>query len=281
MKNINKIIYFLIVLVTFSSCDNEADTVASIRGTNGVIVNIKNNSTGTFLGSPESGVEMANAMVTISDAQVDLVVSKVSGDMDGVSKMQLVKSLNGGTEILVTEGTSFPLTATASNITELIAGLGVDANDLRIGDKITYKVITLKANGDKFYFDANMGEFSVTLNCSYDLAGSYTMTNSVCGSEETVVISQNTDGTWHLTHADGGLLNFCSSNDIKNPGDIAVSCGGTVEHIGVAYCEGGNYGIGCIAGGIWNQDSGTLVLDNTNAFFGWADAEYTSTYVKQ
>jgi len=280
MKKLNKIVYLFIAVMLFYSCNSDVETVAKIKDTNGIIVNIASSSTGSFLGSPEAGVEdLSMASVTISESLANIVVNKISGSMSGVEKIQLTKSLNGSNRVLVTEGTTFPLTAEMMNISDLLNGLGVDESDLRIGDVIAFEVRTVQNDGDVYYFNKSMGKFSMTLNCSYDLAGTYTMTNSVCGSSETVTISQNSDGTWLASHADGGLLNFCSTNDLTNPGSFAVSCGGIVEASdNVTYCDG--YGIGCIAGGEWNQETGTLVLNNTNDFFSWADAEYTSTYVR-
>jgi len=114
------------------------------------------------------------------------------------------------------------------------------------------------------------------------------MTNSLPESEclglpQTVNITQNPDGTWYLETADGGLLQFCSENTtLPNPGSFIVECGGIVSPHptnGVDYCF--DFDIGCITGGSWDQNTGILILENSNGFFEWAPSNYTSTYVRQ
>ena len=125
--------------------------------------------------------------------------------------------------------------------------------------------------------------FNITVNCFADLTGAYTVTNSQCGSGSsgtipTVNISQTPDGNWYLETADGGLLQYCTSNTaLVNDGTISVVCGQVQPSDNIAFCP--DYGIGCITGGTWNQEDGILELELNDGFFGVGD--YTATYVRQ
>ncbi len=279
MKNLKYITLAVFSLVLLFSCETDEDTVAKVADETGVLINVSSQSSGAFLGSPEQGIDIPMAPVTISDASLNLVVTQVSGSLSNISKMEVVKSLNGGPEVSVAESSTLPFTVELNSVDELLSGLGISESDLRIGDELVFKVKAIQTDGDVYYYNASMGVFKLVLNCSYDLTGTYTMTNSVCASVETVTISQNADGTWFASQADGGLLQFCSSNStLTNQGSFAVSCGGIVlPSSDVRFC--GSNGIGCIQGGTW--DGNTLILQNGNTFFSWADSSYTSTYVRQ
>ncbi|GGH34633.1 hypothetical protein IA57_08225 [Mangrovimonas yunxiaonensis] len=291
MKNIHKLLLGLLFVSAFTACesDDEAEVIEG-RDTAGAMVNVEVAAGSGLYGSPEAGVDLEDALVTISDASAVVNVTKASGSLGDIQKFELIKFFNGDdtsgaadTAVTVAESSTLPFTATLSSIDDFLAGLNMQSEDLRIGDSFIFKVKVYKNDGSQYYY-AN-SRFALTLNCFYDLTGTYVMTNNVCASSEIVQISANSDGTWYATHADGGLLNFCSSNDITNPGSFAVLCGGVVDasntNDGPDYCQGGGYGIGCIVGGSWDQDAGILVLENTNAFFSWAPAEYMSTYVRQ
>ena len=114
--------------------------------------------------------------------------------------------------------------------------------------------------------------------CFADLSGTYTMTNSVCGAEVTdVTITANEDGGWYLSTADGGLLQYCTSNTgLQNDGVIIEVCGEIVPSDDVAFC--GSNGIGCITGGTWDAEAGVLTLEHNDTFFGVGN--YTSQYVR-
>lgn len=279
MKNLKNIALAVFSLVLLFSCGTDEKTVAKVADENGVLINVSSQSSGAFLGSPEQGVDIPMAPVTVSDAFLNLVVAQVSGSLSNISKMEVVKSLNGGPEVSVAESSTLPFTVELTSIEDFLSGLGMGESDLRIGDELVFKVKAHQTDGDVFYYNDAMGVFKLVLNCSYDLTGTYTMTNTVCASVVTVNITQNADGTWYVDQADGGLLQFCSSNTtLTNQGSFAVSCGGVVlPSSDVRFC--GGYGIGCIQGGTW--DGNTLILQNGNDFFSWADSSYTSTYVRQ
>jgi hypothetical protein len=291
MKKIKNIILAMVGLLTIASCGTDADTVAEVKGEAGFTINVTQSSSGALLGSPESGVEIEDASVAFSDASLNLMITSVSGSLEDVEKIEIVKFFNGDLETsgdsagsVVAETTSLPFTFSYSTISEFLEGTGVSESDLRIGDYFTFRVRVVKKDGEVYYFNSGMGRFQLTINCSYDLNGTYTMTNSVCSASVTVAISQNSDGTWYAETADGGLLQFCSTNTtIQNDGSFAVGCGGVVTAIegGPAYCEGGGYGIGCITGGTWDQENGVLNLEHSDVFFSWSGGTYTSTYVRQ
>ncbi|MCX2679440.1 hypothetical protein OOZ15_05745 [Galbibacter sp. EGI 63066] len=280
MKNITYIIFALFILSIPMSCvDDDNDELTGNAATGGVMIDIKSDSEGQFLGSPESGVDLSEAMVDVTSASLHLVINQVSGSLEDVEKLEIVKSLNGGEESLVSETTSLPYTLDLNSIGDLLSGTGVSESDLRIGDQLAFKIKVYKSDGDILSYANSIGVFAMTLNCSYDLAGTYTMSNTYCESLETVTISQNADGTWYASTADGGLLQFCTTNtSLQNDGNFSVSCGGVVPPSDdVAFC--GSNGIGCITGGTWDQETGILILEHSDAFFDAGN--YTSTYVRQ
>lgn len=291
MKKLKYLFLGLSALTAFTACNSEAQDEAEVfegRGTAGILINVSQNSSGALLGSPEAGVDLADAQIAFSADYLDFVITSVSGDFDSgdVDRLEIYKSYNGGEQILVGETTELPYSFSYESIDGFVEGTGLTADQLRIGDVFTFAVKVVKNNGAVYSYGPDMGRFSLTINCSYDLAGTYLMSNDVCNNPQTVTISQNSDGTWYASTADGGLLQFCSSNTgLQNDGSFAVGCGGVVDATatagGPAYCSGGGYGIGCIAGGTWDQEAGILKLDHTNAFFTWASGEYTSTYVRQ
>ncbi|MBP1839008.1 hypothetical protein [Formosa algae] len=286
MKNLLYICFVMLSVLSFTSCqETDTDTVVETEGEAGVLVNVSNYSSGALLGSPESGKELDEASIEFSESYLTLVVTKQSGDFSqGVESIQAYKSLNGGEEILIGSSESLPFSVEYTTIEEFVDGTGLDVADLRIGDSFSFIIKVVKTDGSVYTYNTSMGRFLLAINCSYDLNGTYTMTNSVCGSEVEVEISQNSDGTWYASTADGGLLQYCTTNTtLQNFGSFAVSCGGIVDASTTAggpdYCEGGDYGIGCITGGTWDQETGILQMTHNDAFFGVG--AYTSTYVRK
>ncbi|WP_299778379.1 hypothetical protein [uncultured Formosa sp.] len=288
MKNILYTSLVLLTILSFTACNSDpnVDVVAEVEGTAGLIINVSNNSSGALLGSPESGVDLDEASITFSDDYLNLVVTEVSGGFESgdVNRIEIYKSLNGDNEIKIGEATALPFSLSYINIEEFMEGTGKLSSDLRIGDVFVFSVKVVKNDGTIYTYSSNLGNFAIAINCSYDLTGTYTMTNTVCASEVDVEITQNSDGTWFASTADGGLLQFCTTNtSLQNFGSFAVSCGGIVDASGTAggpdYCEGGDYGIGCITGGTWDQETGVLEMIHNDAFFGIG--EYTSKYVRK
>ncbi|WP_159022771.1 hypothetical protein [Formosa sp. L2A11] len=288
MKNILYTSLVLLTILSFTACNSDAnvDVVTEVEGTAGLIINVSNNSSGALLGSPESGVDLDQASIIFSDDYLDLVITEVSGGFESgaIDHLEVYKSLNGEDGIKIGETTELPYSLSYSNIEAFMEGTGKESSDLRIGDVFTFSVKVVKKDGTVYTYSPSIGNFAIAINCSYDLTGTYTMTNTVCASEVDVEITQNSDGTWFASTADGGLLQFCTTNtSLQNFGSFAVSCGGIVDTSGTAggpdYCEGGDYGIGCITGGLWDQEAGILEMTHNDAFFGVG--EYTSKYVRQ
>lgn len=285
-KYINKFLFATTVFLAVASCETDAEVVAPVKGEAGVIINVKKTSNGALLGVPEDGKELKDAIVTVTDAKLKLDIRKVFGSMSNdITKLEVYKDLNGKNPVKVAETTELPFVLEYETIDSFLEGTGKTATDLRIGDTFNFQVKVVKSDGSVYSYDQSMGQFSLTLNCSYDLTGTYIMKNSVCDNPQTVTISKNSDGSWYLSTVDGGLLQFCTSNtSLVNDGSINVGCGGVVDQASspvVAFCggEGGDYGIGCVTKGSWNQETGVLKMTHTGTFF--KIPEYTSTYTRQ
>lgn len=281
MKNFNKYLLLLGVIFTlaiFIGCesDEEQSEVLKNRDTAGVMMSIGGSS--SLLGVPSNPSDLSTSEVSISVNNLVMNLTMVSGTTDEVDHFEIIKQYNGGTEVSMGTFNEFPHSLNLTTLDEFLDGTGAAETDLRIGDVISFTVKVVQDDGDEYYYRNQ--SFNVIVNCYADLSGTYTMTNSVCSSSVTVTISQNADGSWYLDTADGGLLQYCSTNSsYQNDGNIFIICGEVQPSSDVAFC--GGYGIGCILGGTWDQENGILTLQNGNDFFSWADPEYTSTYVKQ
>lgn len=123
----------------------------------------------------------------------------------------------------------------------------------------------------------------VTYVCPIDISGTYAFDNSSCDPQDAphyanATITKVGDGTFELSTADGGLLQFCSSNtSLVNTGTIMISCGEVLANNSFGFC--GSNGIGCITGGSYDEATQTLTLEHFDEFFGIG--AYTSTYVLQ
>ncbi|HLV15423.1 MAG TPA: hypothetical protein VKY41_09600 [Xanthomarina sp.] len=285
MKKLNYLFTMLFALTLMVGCDTDPDNNVPAKDEAGLIISVKN-SGGSLLGSPEAGVPIEEADVLFSEIGLYFEINKVLGSLDNVSKFEIVKFHNGdanqGVEgTPVAETTTLPFSFNYTTIDDFVAGTGVAANELRIGDTFTFRVKIYQNDGDVYFYNRSMGSVTLTINCAYDLTGTYTMTNSVCTNPQTVAISKNPDGTWYLETADGGLLQFCSANTtLQNDGSISVGCGGVVNQVGDGPTFCGSNGIGCITGGSWDQDTGILTLEHSDDFFSWSGGTYTSTYTR-
>ena len=269
-------ILFLALVVSIFSCDTDDESeILQDRDTAGAILNLSGSA--KLLGAPADPSDLPNSEVAISDNELEINVSMVSGDLSNVDHFEIVKQFNNGEEVSEATFTEFPYTLMYDTFDAFTAGTPATSSTLRIGDVFKYTVKVHQNDGDVYAYSTQ--SFNVTVNCSSDLVGMYTMTNTVCASSEVVEITQNPDGSYNLSTVDGGLLQFCSSNSsLVNTGNITVVCGEILPSLDVTYCDG--YGIGCITGGSWDQDAGVLSLSHTNDFFTWADAAYESTYTR-
>lgn len=148
---------------------------------------------------------------------------------------------------------------------------------------LVLNIDSISGTGDNLVVSGNKSQITleISYSCFADLTGTYTMTNDSkrnCRLPVDVTISANSEGGWYLSTADGGLLQYCSGNDLLNDGNIFVVCGEVIPSDDVAFC--GSNGIGCITGGTWDAETGVLILENNNTFFAGL-SDYKSTYVRQ
>ena len=123
---------------------------------------------------------------------------------------------------------------------------------------------------------------SIIYQCFADLAGTYMVTNDFCNPSFEATISANTDGSWHLSRADGGFLSTCTSNtSLFNSGDITELCGEILPSTRLEFGTDGGFGIGDILGGTWDPVTGILTMSHREVFFNGGPREWTSTYVRQ
>ncbi|WP_396603127.1 hypothetical protein [Algibacter sp. R77976] len=240
MKNLRKIFLALAAIVAFASCETDADTVAEIKDEAGLLVNVSATSNSSILGNPAPGVDLADAEVTVTNAYLNMTVSKTAGSISSLQKIEIVKSFNGGEEISLGESTSLPYTLEVGTLDELLAGTGVAATDLRIGDVLDFKTKVYKTDGSVYYFNASMGNYSLVINCASNLAGSYTI-NYTSGPaiynvievspglyESDQMIGWPTSGYWVRFTDTCGALSF-DINDWRFAGSNPVSGNGYVD----------------------------------------------------
>jgi hypothetical protein len=280
MKRIKNLSLTFILLAIFTGCDSEEEAeVLQERDTAGVLIDIS--GSGSVLGVPQTPEDLDNSTVDFNVNALEMSVDKISGVESEIEKFEIVKQFNGGEEISMGEFESVPFTFSLSSLDEFTNQIGATADELRIGDIFTFTVKVHQTDGDVYQYSNQ--SFNLTVNCFADLSGSYKVTNSQCGEGSSGVIplvniSQTPDGNWYLETADGGLLQYCTSNTaLVNDGTISVVCGEVQPSSSLAFCP--DYGIGCITGGTWDQENGILELELNDGFFGVGD--YTATYVRQ
>ncbi|PHS08443.1 MAG: hypothetical protein COA88_06885 [Kordia sp.] len=278
MKKINYILGLLVIAFTIS-CESDPDNLVATADQGGVIINV-DQSSGSILGSPAGGVDLSDAEVTFATVDLDFDARINLGTEAGISKYEIVKTFNGGTEVSITETPTLPFNLIYSDISEYVAGFGMAATDLRIGDVFTFKVKIHQTDGDVYYYAPSMGQFSVVVNCSSSLAGMYQVTATRDdgsswdqGIEEIIEISPGyyktiTTGGWGAgTIAPDQGFNF---NDICNTL--------TVPAQGLAQGYYSNAVVGTDDGEVLGN--GDLVINYSIEFSG-SPTGYTNTYVKQ
>ncbi len=280
MKRIKLLWLILICVSLLTGCDSEEEAqVLQERDTAGVLIDIS--GSGGVQGIPQTPENLENSVVDFNVNTIEMNVEKISGTETEISKFEIVKQFNGGAEISMGSFESVPFTFSLTSLSEFVEETGVSAEELRIGDVFTFTVKVHQIDGDVYQYSNQ--SFNLTVNCFADLSGAYTVSNSVCGAGSTgtiptINISQTPDGNWYLETADGGLLQYCTSNTaLVNDGTISVVCGEVLPTSSLAFCP--DYGIGCITGGTWDQESGILELELNDDFFG--NGEYTATYIRQ
>ncbi|MBU2939367.1 hypothetical protein KO494_07425 [Lacinutrix sp. C3R15] len=186
MKNLKNIFLAFAALFSIVACETDADTVAEIADEAGLIVDVTATANSSILGSPEAGVDLEDAIVTITNAYLDMTVSQTAGTTASLEKIEIVKSFNGGTEISLAESTTLPYNLVISDLESLLAGTGVTESDLRIGDVLSFRTKVYKTDGSVYYFNSSMGDYSLVVNCSSDLAGTYAI-NYTSGLQNHIV----------------------------------------------------------------------------------------------
>ena len=171
MKKINLILSLIVIAFTFS-CDSDTDNIMAIADEGGLVMNT-NSSDGALLGIPNDASDLENSEVSLGSTFLDFNALFNVGSEAGIAKYEIVKTYNGGEEILVGEFTNLPLNLTYSSVDEFVEGTNLTASDLRIGDVFTFIVKVYQTDGDIYNYGPSMGQYSVTVNCSSDLEGDY------------------------------------------------------------------------------------------------------------
>lgn len=163
-------------LLFIYSCNDNADfptddflTGTAVEG--GAIIAVESNTDGKLLGAPSS-LDLETASVTFSDSELNLKVILMTGGAD-IASYEIMKSINGGSEISVATSATLPITLNYSTVEEFLDGLGVAESDLRIGDNISFRTKMIRTDGSVIFAGPNEGTYNVTINCSSNLAGNY------------------------------------------------------------------------------------------------------------
>ncbi|MDY0780082.1 hypothetical protein [Tenacibaculum sp. IB213877] len=203
MKKFKNIFLAMVGVLTIASCETNADTVAEIKDEAGFLINVSATSNSSILGSPEVGVDLEDATVSITNAYLNMTVSKTGGSLDNLEKIEIVKSFNGGEEIVLGESTTLPYNLVIDNLDDLLSNTGVVESDLRIGDVLSFRTKVTQKDGDVYYYNSSMGNYSLVVNCSSDLAGDY----SWGSSQPLLTLEEISPGVYRMPY----LGNFASS----------------------------------------------------------------------
>lgn len=282
MRYLNKTVYtFLIAAATLIGCNNSDDVVTE-NATEGAFLSIAGSS-GALAGSPEAGVDLADAVVefAVSDITYSAAVTDGAGDV----KELIVRKTYDGQTVDVASTTESEIEVNYSSIEEVLSGFtGVTSEDLRIGDVITFQTFIIMNDGRELV--NSTAALNVQVSCVADLSGTYTVTNSGCNNANfpfTVTITKNSDGSYHLTSADGGFLHRCTANStLINAGNIVEQCGEILPSGDLDFGpDNSPYDIGIIVGGTWDAVTGTLTMEHEQSFTANWPSSWTSTYVRQ
>ncbi len=285
MKNIFKLFAVFSLLFIYSCNDNgdfsTDDMMTGTAAEGGAIIAINTSSDGKLLGAPSSS-DLENATVAFSDNFLELGIMLTSGGQD-ISSYEVMKSINGGSEVSVMTSATLPMNLSYSTLDEFIGDLGVAQENLRIGDVITFRTKMTKSDGSAYFAGPNEGNFSVTINCSADLTGTYLVTNDACMPAYYTTISANPDGTWYIESGDGAFLHLCTGNStLINWASITVVCGEVLPTGNLRFgSENSGYDIGEIDGGLWDGANGVLTMSHSQSFTGNWPSSWNSTYTRQ
>lgn len=279
MKKINILLTTVLFASLLIGCDGvDESEVLLNRKISGVSISVEGE--GSIQGEPSDLEDLTNSSVTIMSNNLFMSISKLNTeDESNIEGYEVIKQFNGGEEIIIATSENLPFEVNLTELSEFLEGTNISENDLKIGDVFTFSVKVLNKDEKKYIYSSQA--FNITVNCFADLTGVYSVTNSICGTGlngkiPSIQITKTPDGKWKLETADGGLLQYCTSNtSLVNSGTISVICGevsGTTD-----FCP--DYGIGCIKGGKWDAETGTLTIEYNDAFFD--NGDYTATYTRE
>lgn len=282
MKNIYKLFLGVSVISLLTTACNESEDVITADAKEGAFLSIAGSS-GSLAGSPEGGVDLADAEITFQEALLTYTASVVAG-ADQVSELVVVKTF-GDQKVEVARTSESTILVEYATVAEYIAGFeGVTATDLRVGNVIGFQTEIIMKDGRTL---VNAGAaFNIGVSCLSDLTGTYSVTNSGCNNANfpfTVTVTKNADGSYHLTSADGGFLHRCTANStLVNAGNIIEQCGEILPTGDLDFGSANStYDIGEIGGGTWDAATGTITMEHSQSFTGNWPSEWTSTYVRQ
>lgn len=179
MKLLYKLIMFVGVVGIMSSCGDPEDTMTSDALEGGAIVKLDGSSSGKALGNPLPG-----GGVLFTDVEFSMTALLSNGGYNVVS-YDIVKSFNGGAQIVVANSATLPVSVDYTTIDEFVNGLGVAVADLELGDSFTFSVIQNLPDGRRLQAAPGDGDMEIIINCASALAGSYDLTAVVTGAYTT------------------------------------------------------------------------------------------------
>lgn len=281
MKNI------ILILATSSlllSCIESEDLLTS-DAKEGAILDISG-SNWNLGGTPTYDVDSTESEVQFLSTNLTYKVALLNESGADVDKLIVTKTYNDQT-VKVAEadgGVNGFVTVRYVSSSDFSKGFdGVKSSDFRIDDVITFETTMVMTDGHE-YVDPN-GTVNIDVTCLSDLSGTYTVTNTACRDtmqRDRVEISQNDDGRWHLTYADGGAMRNCLTGHWDNSGNITEQCGVILFSGDLDFgSDHRSYEIGDIQGGTWDAKTGTLTMHHTQTYLDNWPSEWTSTYIRQ
>ena len=160
-------------LLALTACETDPETVAEVADEAGMLIQVTASSDSSILGTPAGGVPLEDAEVSVTNAALDMTISMTSGSLDKIAKLEIVKSFNGGSEVILAETTTLPYNLVIQDLDGLLAGTGVVENDLRIGNVLAFRTRITQTDGDVYYYNSGMGNYEIIVNCSSNLTGNY------------------------------------------------------------------------------------------------------------
>jgi len=287
MKNIKILsIFFLAIFIGFTSCEESEDSldVDYNIAAEGVITTLKG-TTGKLLGNATNPADLANSEVVLTDANADLTLNLAiePGNVPlNVEKYQIVKSYNGGAEVVVAETTTLPYATSYESVSDYFDGLNVAANSVRIGDQIKFRVKVFTTTGNTYYVGTNASQYTVTVNCASDLAGAYslniTTSNGLNITFSNEVISEVSPGYYKTTTTYRWAAGSIASDQGFNFNDVCGTL--TVPQQGLAQGFYSNQVYG-FEDGSANPSTEELVIKYITEFDGGANKiECIGVYTK-